>query len=438
MSEPDWGFETRQVHAGAEPDPTTGARAVPIYQTTAYQFRDTTHAANLFALAEIGNIYTRIMNPTQGVLEARVSSLEGGTATAVGLPGALAVASGQSAETFAIMNLAEAGSHIVSSAALYGGTYNLFHYTLPRFGIETTFVSDPDNLDEWRAAVRPNTKAFYGETIGNPRNDVLDIEGISAIAHENGVPLIVDNTVATPYLIRPLEWGADIVVHSATKFIGGHGNSIGGVIVDGGSFDFSANDKFPMFTEPDASYHGLTYWPALGAGSYIIKARVQLLRDIGAAISPFNAFLLLQGVETLSLRMERHVANAQKVAEYLDAHDQVESVQYAGLPGSAWSARAVKYTGGRGAGSVPAFVIKGGAEAGTKFVEALVLHSHLANIGDVRSLVIQPSTTSLSQLTPQEQLDTGVAPGLIRLSVGIELVDDIIADLELGFAAARA
>jgi len=438
MSEPDWGFETRQVHAGAEPDPTTGARAVPIYQTTAYQFRDTTHAANLFALAEIGNIYTRIMNPTQGVLEARVSSLEGGTATAVGLPGALAVASGQSAETFAIMNLAEAGSHIVSSAALYGGTYNLFHYTLPRFGIETTFVSDPDNLDEWRAAVRPNTKAFYGETIGNPRNDVLDIEGISAIAHENGVPLIVDNTVATPYLIRPLEWGADIVVHSATKFIGGHGNSIGGVIVDGGSFDFSANDKFPMFTEPDASYHGLTYWPALGAGSYIIKARVQLLRDIGAAISPFNAFLLLQGVETLSLRMERHVANAQKVAEYLDAHDQVESVQYAGLPGSAWSARAVKYTGGRGAGSVPAFVIKGGAEAGTKFVEALVLHSHLANIGDVRSLVIQPSTTTHSQLTPQEQLDTGVAPGLIRLSVGIELVEDIIADLELGFAAARA
>ena len=438
MSEPDWGFETRQVHAGAEPDPTTGARAVPIYQTTAYQFRDTTHAANLFALAEIGNIYTRIMNPTQGVLEARVSSLEGGTATAVGLPGALAVASGQSAETFAIMNLAEAGSHIVSSAALYGGTYNLFHYTLPRFGIETTFVSDPDNLDEWRAAVRPNTKAFYGETIGNPRNDVLDIGGISAIAHENGVPLIVDNTVATPYLIRPLEWGADIVVHSATKFIGGHGNSIGGVIVDGGSFDFSANDKFPMFTEPDASYHGLTYWPALGAGSYIIKARVQLLRDIGAAISPFNAFLLLQGVETLSLRMERHVANAQKVAEYLDAHDQVESVQYAGLPGSAWSARAVKYTGGRGAGSVPAFVIKGGAEAGTKFVEALVLHSHLANIGDVRSLVIQPSTTTHSQLTPQEQLDTGVAPGLIRLSVGIELVEDIIADLELGFAAARA
>jgi O-acetylhomoserine (thiol)-lyase len=436
MSDADWGFETRQVHAGQESDPTTGARAVPIYQTTAYQFRDTAHAANLFALAEIGNVYTRIMNPTQGVLEARVSSLEGGTATTVGLPGALAVASGQSAETFAILNLAEQGSHIVSSAALYGGTYNLFHYTLPRLGIETTFIEDPDDLDAWRAAVRPNTKAFYGETIGNPRNDVLDIEGVSAVAHENGVPLIVDNTVATPYLIRPLEWGADIVVHSATKFIGGHGNSIGGVIVDGGGFDFSANDKFPMFTEPDASYHGLAYWPALGAGSYIIKARVQLLRDLGAAISPFNAFLLLQGLETLSLRMERHVANARGVAEYLAEHDQVESVQYAGLAESRWHERAVRYSGGRGAGSVPAFVIKGGAEAGQRFVEALVLHSHVANIGDVRSLVIQPSTTTHSQLTPEEQAGTGVEPGLIRLSVGIESIADIIADLDLGFAAA--
>jgi O-acetylhomoserine (thiol)-lyase len=437
MPESEWGFETRQIHAGQEPDPTTGARAVPIYQTTAYQFRDTTHAANLFALAEIGNIYTRIMNPTQGVFEARMSSLEGGTETAVGIPGALALASGQAAETFAIMNLAEAGSHIVSSAALYGGTYNLFHYTLPRFGIECTFIEDPDNLDEWRAAVRPNTKAFYGETIGNPRNDVLDIEGVAGVAHENGVPLIVDNTVATPYLIRPLEWGADIVVHSATKFVGGHGTSIGGVIVDGGSFDFSANDKFPMFTEPDASYHGLAYWPALGAGSYIIKARVQLLRDIGAAISPFNAFLMLQGVETLSLRMERHVANAQAVAEYLDGHAQVESVQYAGLPGSRWHAQAQKYTGGRGAGSVPAFIIEGGAEAGQRFVEALELHSHLANIGDVRSLVIQPSTTTHSQLTPEEQVGTGVQPGLVRLSVGIENVEDIIADLDRGFAAAK-
>jgi len=436
MSDAELGFETRQIHAGQEPDPTTGARAVPIYQTTAYQFRDTTHAANLFALAEIGNIYTRIMNPTQGVLEARISSLEGGTATAVGLPGALAVASGQAAETFAIMNLAEAGSHIVSSAALYGGTYNLFHYTLPKYGIEATFIDDPDDLDAWRAAVRPNTKAFYGETIGNPRNDILDIEGVAGVAHEAGVPLIVDNTVATPYLIRPLGWGADIVVHSATKFIGGHGNSIGGVIVDGGSFDFSANDKFPMFTEPDVSYHGLAYWPALGAGSYIIKARVQLLRDIGASISPFNAFLLLQGVETLSLRMERHVSNAQAVAEYLDGHAQVESVQFAGLSSSRWHDRAEHYSGGRGAGSVPAFVIKGGAEAGQRFVEALELHSHLANIGDVRSLVIQPSTTTHSQLSAQEQADTGVEPGLVRLSVGIESLADIIADLDKGFAAA--
>ncbi len=307
MSE-QWGFDTRQIHAGAEPDPTTGARATPIYQTTAYQFRDSDHAANLFALAEIGNIYTRIMNPTQGVLEARIAALEGAPDTAVGLPGALVVASGQAAETFAILNLAEAGSHIISSASLYGGTYNLFHYTLPRLGIEVSFIEDPDDLEAWAAAVRPNTKAFYAETIGNPRNDILDISGVAEVAHANGVPLIVDNTVATPYLIQPLRHGADIVVHSATKFLGGHGNSIAGVIVDGGSFDFSSNDKFPQFTEPDPSYHGLAFWPALGPGSYIIKARVQLLRDIGAAISPFNAFLILQGVETLSLRMDRHVA----------------------------------------------------------------------------------------------------------------------------------
>src|SRR6478752_4625222 len=318
MSE-QWGFETRQIHAGQEPDPTTGARAVPIYQTTSYQFRDTAHAANLFALAEIGNIYTRIMNPTQGVFEARISALEGGTETAVGIPGALAVASGQAAETLAIMNLAEQGSHIVSSASLYGGTYNLLHYTLPKWGIDVTFIDDPDDLDAWRAAVRPNTKAFFAETIGNPRNDVLDLEGVSGVAHEVGVPLIVDSTVASPWLIRPLEWGADIVVHSATKFIGGHGTSIGGVIVDGGTFDFSANDKFPMFTDPDPSYHGLQYWPALGKGSYIIKARVQLLRDMGAAITPFNSFLFLQGLETLSLRMERHIANARVVAAFLEA-----------------------------------------------------------------------------------------------------------------------
>ncbi|MFI5043717.1 MAG: bifunctional o-acetylhomoserine/o-acetylserine sulfhydrylase [Acidimicrobiales bacterium] len=434
MSE-NWGFETRQIHSGASPDPTTGSRATPIYQTTAYQFRDTEHASNLFALAEIGNIYTRIMNPTQGVVEARIAALEGAPDTAVGLPGALVVSSGQAAETFAILNLAEAGSHIVSSAALYGGTYNLFHYTLPKLGIETTFIDDPDDLDAWAKAVRPNTKVFYGETIGNPKNDVLDIAGVAEVAHANGVPLIVDNTVATPYLIQPLRHGADIVVHSATKFLGGHGTAIAGAIVDGGSFDFSAGDKFPMFTEADPSYHGLQYWPALGPGSYIIKARVQLLRDLGSSISPFNAFLLVQGIETLSLRMERHVANARVVAEYLEAHDQVESVAYAGLASSPWHANAAKYAP-KGAGSVPAFIIKGGLDAGKKFVEALTLHSHLANIGDVRSLVIHPASTTHSQLSEVEQSSTGVESGLVRLSVGLESIDDIIADLDTGFAAA--
>ncbi len=432
----NWGFETRQIHAGHEPDAATSSRAVPIYQTTAYTFRDTEHAANLFGLAEMGNIYTRIMNPTQGVVEARVAALEGATETAVGIPGALLVASGQAAETISILNLAEAGSHIVSSAALYGGTYNLFHYTLPKMGIECTFVEDPDDLDEWAAAVRPNTKAFYAESIGNPKNDILDIAAVAEAAHANGVPLIVDNTVGTPYLINPLAHGADIVVHSATKFIGGHGTAIAGLIVDGGSFDFSAGDKFPMFTEPDPSYHGLAYWPGLGAGSYIIKARVQLLRDIGPAISPFNAFLLLQGLETLSLRMERHVANAQAVAEFLEGHDQVEHVQFAGLPSSKWNDRVAQYCP-KGAGSVPAFVIKGGLDAGRKFVEALELHSHLANIGDVRSLVIQPASTTHSQLSEDEQLSTGVDPGLIRLSVGLETLEDIIGDLEKGFAAAK-
>ncbi len=433
----EWGFDTRQIHAGAEADPTTGARATPIYQTTAYQFRDTEHAANLFALGEIGNIYTRIMNPTQAVLEARIASLEGAPDTAVGLPGALVVSSGQSASTLAILNLAEAGSHVVASAALYGGTYNLFHYTLPKMGIDVSFVEDPDDLDAWAAAVRPNTKAFFGETIGNPKNDILDISGVAEVAHSNGVPLIVDNTIATPYLIQPLRHGADIVTHSATKFLGGHGTAIAGVIVDGGSFDFSQGDKFPQFVDPDPSYHGLAYWPALGAGSYIIKARVQLLRDIGPAVSPFNAFLVIQGIETLSLRMERHVANAQKVAEFLQGHDQVESVAYAGLSSSPWNERLAKYAP-KGAGSVPAFVIKGGLEAGKKFVEALELHSHLANIGDVRSLVIHPASTTHSQLTEVEQSTTGVNPGLVRLSVGLEDADDIVADLEKGFAAARS
>ena len=414
----NWSFETLQVHAGQQADPTTGAMAVPIYQTTAYQFRDAAHGAALFSLQEIGNIYTRIMNPTQGVFEARLSALEGGCTTAVGLPGALATASGQAAESIAIMNLAEAGDHIVSSTALYGGTYNLFHYTLPKFGIEVSFVSDPDNLDEWRAAARPNTKAFFGESISNPKNDILDIAGVAGVAHEIGVPLIVDNTIASPYLCQPIAHGADIVVHSATKFIGGHGTSIGGVIIDSGNFDFSASGRFPGFTEPDPSYHGLAFWPALGAGSYILKARLQLLRDMGAAISPFNSFLLLQGLETLSLRMERHVENAQKVAEFLAAHDQVETVNYAGLASSPWNGRVAQYTP-RGAGSVPSFVIKGGREAGEKFANALVLHSQLANIGDVRSLVVHPSSTTHSQLSDAEQEAAGVSPGLVRLSVGI-------------------
>jgi len=400
-------------------------------------FRDAQHAQNLFALAEIGNIYTRIMNPTQGVLEARLSSLEGGITTAVGLPGALAVSSGQSAELLAILTLAEAGSHIVASPSVYGGTYNLFHYTLPKMGIEVTFVEDPDNLDQWKAAARPNTKAFFGEVLANPRNSVFDIEGVSKVAHEVGVPLIVDNTVPTPYLIRPLEWGADIVVHSLTKFIGGHGTSIGGAIIDGGTFDFSQNDKFPNFTEPDPSYNGLAYWPALGAGSYIIKARVQMLRDLGVATTPDNAFNFLQGLETLSLRMERHWANAQKVGDFLANHPQVEEVFYAGLKTSKWHDRAVKYGKGKGFGSVLAFNIKGGVEAGQKFVAGLKLHSHVANIGDVRSLVIHPASTTHSQLTPEEQKSTGVFPGLVRLSVGLETIDDILADLEAGFAAAK-
>jgi O-acetylhomoserine (thiol)-lyase len=416
----NWGFETKQIHVGGDPDPATGARAVPIYQTTSYEFRDTEHAANLFALAEIGNIYTRIMNPTQGALEARLSALEGGCTTAVGIPGALAVSSGQASETLAFMTLCEAGDHIVASASLYGGTYNLLHYTLPKMGVEVTFMNDPHDLDAWRAAIQDNTKAFYGEVLPNPKN---------------GIPLIVDNTVPTPYLIRPIEWGADIVVHSMTKFIGGHGTSIGGCIIDGGTFDFGASGRFPNFTEPDPSYHGLAYWPALGHGSFIIKARVQLLRDMGMAISPFNAFLFLQGLETLSLRMERHWSNTARVVEFLDGRSEVLSINYAGLESSPWHERAKKYGGGRGYGSVIAFEIAGGLDAGKKFVESLTLHSHVANIGDARSLVIHPASTTHSQLTPEEQAASDVTPGLVRLSVGLESIDDILADLEQGFAA---
>ena len=432
----NWGFETKQIHVGGEPDPTTGARAVPIYQTTSYEFRDTEHAANLFGLAEVGNIYTRIMNPTQGALEARLNALEGGCITAIGLPGALVVASGQSAETLTLLTLCESGDHVVASASLYGGTYNLLHYTLPKLGIEVSFVDDPDDLEAWRSAVRPNTKAFYGEVLANPRNNFLDIENIADIAHENGIPLIVDNTVPTPYLVQPLKWGADIVVHSLTKFIGGHGTSIGGAIIDGGTFDYGASGRFPNFTDPDPSYHGLAYWTALGHGSFILKARVQMLRDLGMAISPFNAFQILQGLETLSLRMDRHWENAQKVGEYLDAHPQVASVSYAGLESSPWHDRTRVYGGGKGFGSIIAFDIEGGVDAGKRFVEALSLHSHVANIGDVRSLVIQPATTTHSQLSADEQAAAGVTPSQIRLSVGLESIDDIIADLDQGFAAA--
>jgi O-acetylhomoserine (thiol)-lyase len=437
MSE-SWGFETNQIHVGGDPDPTTGARAVPIYQTTAYEFRDVEHAANLFGLAEVGHIYTRIMNPTQGALEARLNVLEGGCMTAIGIPGALAVASGQSASTLAVLNLAESGDHVVASASLYGGTYNLLHYTLPKMGISTTFVDDPDDLDEWRAAIQPNTKAFYGEVLANPRNNFLDIENVAEVAHASGIPLIVDNTVPTPYLTQPIKWGADIVVHSLTKFIGGHGTSIGGAIIDAGTFDYGASGRFPNFTEPDPSYHGLAYWPALGHGCFILKARVQLLRDIGMAISPFNSFLFLQGLETLSLRMDRHWENAQAVGEYLDAHPKVTSVSYAGLESSPWHERTRVYGGGKGYGSIIAFEIEGGLDAGKNFVEGLSLHSHVANIGDVRSLVIQPATTTHSQLSPEEQIKSGVTPGQVRLSVGLESIADIIADLDQGFAAATA
>ena len=432
-----WTFETQQIHAGQNPDEATGARALPIYQTTSYVFKDTEHAANLFALKELGNIYTRIMNPTQAAVEDRIAALEGAV-------GALLVASGQAAETIAILNVAEAGDHIVSSPSLYGGTYNLFNYTLPKLGIEVSFVENPDDLESWKAAIRPNTKAFYAETLSNPRNDVLDIAGVASVAHEYGVPLIVDNTVATPYLIRPIEFGADVVIHSATKYLGGHGTSVAGVIVDAGTFDYAQYpDRYPNYNQPDPSYHGLVYARDLGVGgafgvnlSFILKARVQLLRDLGAAVSPFNAFLIAQGIETLSLRVQRHTENALAVAQWLEARPEVISVNYAGLPSSPWYANGQKYAP-KGTGGVLSFEIVGGVEAGKKFVEGLQLHSHVANIGDVRSLVIHPASTTHSQLTPEEQLAGGVTPGLVRLAVGIEGLSDIVNDLEIGFAAAQ-
>ena len=438
MSNTDWAFETRQIHAGQTPDPTTGSRALPLYQTTAYQFRDTEHAANLFGLAELGNIYTRIMNPTQDAVEQRIAALEGGVA-------ALLVSSGSAATTFAILNVAEAGDHIVSSPSLYGGTYNLFQHTLKKFGIEVSFVENPDDINSWRAAVKPNTKAFFGETIANPKNDLLDIKAVSELAHEIGVPLIVDNTVATPYLIQPIAHGADVVVHSATKFLSGHGNAVVGAIVDAGNFDYAKHaDRFPGFNQPDASYHGLVYAQALGVGSafganlsYIFKIRLQLLRDIGAAVSPFNAWLLAQGLETLSLRIERHVENAKAIAQWLEQHPDVAKVNYASLPSSPWHSLAQKYSP-KGSGAVLSFELKGGIDAGRKFINALQLFSHVANIGDVRSLAIHPASTTHSQLSADEQLAAGVTPGLVRLSLGLEHIEDIKRDLGVGFAAAKA
>jgi O-acetylhomoserine (thiol)-lyase len=428
MTEHQTGFETLALHAGQDPDPTTNSRAVPIYQTTSYVFDSADHAADLFGLKEFGNIYTRIMNPTNDVFEKRVAALEGGVA-------ALAFGSGSSAVTFSILNIAGAGDHVVSANSLYGGTYNLFVHTLPRFGLEIDLV-DPSDPENFLKAIKPNTKLIYAETVGNPKLDTLDIEAVAKIAHEAGVPLIVDNTMATPYLIQPLKHGADIVVHSATKFIGGHGTSIGGVVVDGGGFDWSQNDKFPGLTEPDASYHGLKFYEALGPITYIIKLRVSLLRDIGAALSPFNAFLFLQGLETLPLRMERHSANALAVAEHLESHDKVSWVSYPGLCShrSCELAKQYHYRGLYGA--ILGFGIMGGREAGRRFVESTELFSHLANIGDAKSLCIHPATTTHSQLEPEEQLVTGVTDDFVRLSVGLESIDDIIADLDQALARA--
>ncbi|MDN4604399.1 homocysteine synthase [Paenibacillus sp. F6_3S_P_1C] len=427
-NERELSFETLAIHAGQEIDPTTHARAVPLYQTTSYGFRDTEHAANLFGLKEFGNIYTRLMNPTTDVFEQRIAALEGGA-------GALATASGQAAITFSLLNIAGAGDEIVSAASLYGGTYNLFSTTLPKLGLDVKFVdsSDPENF---RAAITDKTKALYAETIGNPQGNVLDIEAVAAIAHEHGIPLIVDNTFPSPYLLRPIEHGADIVVHSATKFIGGHGTSIGGVIVDSGKFDWKASGKFPGLTEPDSSYHGVVYTEAVGPIAYIIKARVQLLRDFGATISPFNSWLLIQGLETLHLRVERHSSNALAVAQYLEKHEDVEWVSYAGLPSHPSYELAQKYLP-KGQGAILTFGIKGGVDAGRKLIESVKLFSHLANVGDSKSLIIHPASTTHQQLTEDEQTAAGVNPELIRLSVGTENIQDIIYDLEQAIKASQ-
>ncbi len=424
---PTFHLDTLAVHGGQEVDATTKSRAVPIYQTTSYVFDDADHAARLFALQEFGNIYTRIMNPTTDVFEKRLAALEGGVA-------ALALASGQAAETLAIFTLAGAGDEIVSTTSLYGGTYNLFHYTLPKLGITVKFV-DADDFDGLRKAINGKTKALYTETLGNPKLDIADIEELAKIAHENKLPLIIDNTTPSPALCRPIEWGADIVVNSATKYIGGHGNSIGGVIVDAGKFDWEASGRFKDFVDPDPSYHGVSYTKAFGPLAFILKARVQGLRDTGAALSPFNSFLLLQGTETLHLRMERHSENALKVAEYLAKHPDVEWVNYPALPSSKYYARAKKYLP-KGASSLVTFGIRGGYEAGKRFINSLQLFSLLANIGDAKSLVIHPASTTHQQLSESEQRDTGVTPELVRLSVGIEDVRDIIADLDQGLKVA--
>jgi len=426
-------FATLAVHAGQSPDAATGARAVPIYQTTSYLFQDADHAGRLFALKEFGNIYTRIMNPTTDVFEKRVAALEGGAA-------GLAAASGQAAETLALTTLAAGGDEIISTTSLYGGTYNLFHYTLPRLGIKVKFV-DADDFDGLRAAINDKTRAIYTETLGNPKLDVADIEKLASIAHENGLPLVIDNTTASPALLRPIEWGADIVVNSATKFLGGHGTSIGGVIVDAGKLDWAKSGRFKEFTEPDPSYHGLSYAQAFGPLAFILKARVQGLRDTGAALSPFNAFLLLQGIETLHLRMERHSQNALAVAKHLEQHPGVEWVNYPGLASSKYAARAKKYLP-NGQGALITFGIKSGKtegayEAGKKLIDALELFSLVANIGDAKSLVIHPASTTHQQLSVEEQAGTGVTPELVRLSVGIEDIRDILADLDRAIEAAN-
>lgn len=422
----DFKFETLQLHAGQEVDEASHSRAVPIYQTTSFTFDDTQHAANLFGLKELGNIYSRLTNPTVAVFETRVAELEGGVA-------GVAVASGMAAITYAIQTVADAGAHIVASSTLYGGTHTLFAHTLPKFGIDVSIV-DSKNFDEVKNAIKENTKALYIETIGNPEGNVEDIEKLAEIAHEAGIPLIVDNTFASPYLIQPIKYGANIVVHSATKFIGGHGTSMGGVVVDGGNFDWTQNDKFPSLTEPDPSYHDLVFTEAFGPAALAFKVRTTLLRDTGAALSPFNAFLLLQGLETLSLRVERHVENAEKVAKFLENHDKVEWVKYAGLPSSEYYDLKEKYLP-KGASSIFTFGVKGGYDAGIKFIESLELFSLLANVGDAKSLVIHPASTTHAQLNEEDQLKAGITPETIRVSIGLEHIDDIIADLEKGLDA---